>query len=153
MLKEGITMIYGTLEVAIKYSDIGKIDEWLQLFLRNDGKNVALADGLLKEPRFYLPVKEIPMHILDDIKSGAPEYLTKANDIEYFYYVVQKMIESKTEWNPPPLIIEFCDDQSFYVCDGRHRLEMYRQLGEEFVPAIVWTTGKNNYEKLRRILK
>lgn len=146
-------MIYGTYEMAKKYSDAGKIEEWLQLFLRNDGKNIALADGLLKESRFYLPIREIPIHILHNIKIGAPEYLMKENDIEYFFSVVQNMKDSTKKWNPPPLIIEFRDDYSFYVCDGRHRLEMFRQLGNKYVPAIVWTTGEKNLYKLGEILK
>lgn len=146
-------MVYGTLEKAKEYSDLDKIDEWVQLFLRNDGKNIALADGLLKEPRFYLSIQEIPIHILDNIKIGAPEYLTKESDIEYFYSVVQNMKNSIKNWNPPPIIIEFKDDYSFYVCDGRHRLELFRQLGNKYVPAIIWTTGEKNLEKLRGLLK
>lgn len=146
-------MIYGTFEKAKEYSDAGKIAEWLQFFLRNDGKNIDLADGLLKASCFYLPIREIPIHILDNIKIGAPEYLIKENDIEYFFSVVQNMKDSMKKWNPPPLIIEFRDDYSFYVCDGRHRLEMFRQLENKYVPAIVWTTGENNLDKLRGILK
>lgn len=46
-------MIYGTLQVAMEYTNRGYIEEWLQLFLRGDGKNVAMADGLLLEPRQY----------------------------------------------------------------------------------------------------
>lgn len=100
-----------------------------------------------------MPIREIPIHILDNIKIGAPEYLIKENDIEYFFSVVQNMKDSMKKWNPPPLIIEFRDDYSFYVCDGRHRLEMFRQLENKYVPAIVWTTGENNLDKLRGILK
>ena len=63
------------------------------------------------------------------------------------------MIDATDNWNPPPLIIEFRDDGSFYVCDGRHRLEMCRQKEAKSVPTIVWTTGKENFEKLREIIK
>ena len=47
-------MIYGSTKCAIEYSQRGEIDEWIQLFLRNDGKNVALADGLLQKKRYYI---------------------------------------------------------------------------------------------------
>ena len=40
-------MNYGTLTLARQYNDAGQIKEWLKLFLRNDGKNIALAEGLL----------------------------------------------------------------------------------------------------------
>lgn len=146
-------MRYGTFEKAKEYSDAGRIAEWLQLFLRSDGKNTALADGLLEGPRFYLPIQEIPLRILENIKSGAPEYLKAENDIEYFFHVVQNMKDSMAAWAPPPLIIEFRDDSSFYVCDGRHRLEMYRQLGKPSAPAILWTTSESNLAKLKGILQ
>ena len=38
-------------------------------------------------------------------------------------------------------------------CDGRHRLEMFRQKNVKVIPAIVWTTGKDDYEKLKEIIK
>lgn len=44
-----------------------------------------------------------------------------------FLAVVDKMNEALVGWNPPSLIIEYRVDGSFYVCDGRHRLEMVRQ--------------------------
>ena len=63
------------------------------------------------------------------------------------------MVESTAYRNPPPLIIEFRSDSGFYVCDGRHRLEMFRQKNVKVIPAIVWTTGKDDYEKLKEIIK
>ena len=78
---------YGTLEISKEYLDKNQLEKWIQLFLRNDGHNVALADG------------------------------------------------------------------SFYVCDGRHRLEMYRQKKVKTVPAIVWTTGGENFKRLQEIIK
>ena len=38
---------YGTLEISKEYLDKNQLEDWIQLFLRNDGHNVALADGLL----------------------------------------------------------------------------------------------------------
>ena len=76
-------MIYGTLQVAMEYANRECIEEWLQLFLRGDGHNVTLADGLLLEPRQYWGPVEIELKLLDEIQSGAPEYLTRDNDIAY----------------------------------------------------------------------
>lgn len=36
---------YGTLEISKEYLDKNQLEKWIQLFLRNDGHNVALADG------------------------------------------------------------------------------------------------------------
>ena len=49
------------------------------------------------------------------------------------------------------MIVEFRDDD-FHVNDGRHRLEMYRQMGIEEVDVVLWTTGVENKEKLQAIL-
>lgn len=112
-----------------------------------------MADGLLKEKRYYTDIVQFDIELLQGIKDGAPEYLNTKNDIEYFFSVVEEMNKAMNCWNPPPLIIEFRDDGKFYVCDGRHRLEMFRQKKVKTIPAIAWTTGKENFEKLQEILK
>ncbi|MBQ9768082.1 MAG: ParB N-terminal domain-containing protein [Lachnospiraceae bacterium] len=145
-------MIYGTLTLAKQYNEAGKIDQWMQDFLRADGKNLALADGLLLEERHYFGLREIPISLLSDVKSGAPEYLHAANDIQYFFEVVDRMEESLPNWDAPPLIVEYVSGR-FQVDDGRHRLELYRRLGAERVWAAVWTTGEENYNTVKRILE
>ncbi len=146
-------MIYGTLSIAKQYNEAGKIDAWMQDFLRADGKNLALADGLLLEERYYFGLREIPITLLSDVKSGAPEYLQAENDIQYFFHVVEQMKESLADgWDAPPLIVEYVYGK-FQVDDGRHRLELYRQIGAECVWAAVWTTGEENRKTVEKILE
>ncbi len=144
-------MIYGTMTKAKEFDDAGEIERWLQLFLRGDGGNLALADGLLLEERYYLGIKTIPMGLLATVKSGIPEYLHDEASIEHFFSIVDRMKEDLEHWDVPPLIIEYVDG-SFQVNDGRHRLEMYRQLKTEYVTAVLWTTGEENYKKLLELL-
>ena len=144
---------YGTLEISKEYLDKNQLEDWIQLFLRNDGHNVALADGLLKEERCYTGIVDFDLNLLGNIQAGAPEYLIQKNDIEYFFAVVNEMNEASDSWNPPPIIIEYRADGSFYVCDGRHRLEMYRQKKVKSMPTIVWTTGEENFKRLQEIIK
>ena len=146
-------MIYGTLTLARKYAEDGKIEQWLQDFLWADGKNLALAEGLLKEERYYFGLLEIPIALLSDVKSGAPEYLHAENDIQYFFYIVDRMKEGMADgWDAPPLIVEYVYG-NFQVNDGRHRLEAYRQLGAEKVWAVIWTTGEENKKIVEKILE
>lgn len=146
-------MVYGTLSLAKLYDEDGRIDEWMQDFLRADGKNLALADGLLKEERFYFGLREVPIALFASVKFGAPEYLHAANDIEYFFDVVDRMKESLVDgWDAPPLIVEYVYG-NFQVDDGRHRLELYRQLGVEKVWAVIWTTGEENRKTVEKILE
>ena len=146
-------MIFGTLSLARMYAEDGKIEQWLQDFLRADGKNLALAEGLLKEERYYFGLLEIPIALLSDVKSGAPEYLHAENDIQYFFYIVDRMKEGMADgWDTPPLIVEYVYG-NFQVNDGRHRLEAYRQLGAEKVWAVIWTTGEENRKTVEKILE
>ena len=153
MMEEIENIKYGNLETAMEYCKRNRTEEWIQQFLRCDGHNVALADGLLIEERFYTGIVQYDITLLHNIKEGDPEYLSKKDDIDYFFSIVDEMVESTAYWNPPPLIIEFRSDNGFYVCDGRHRLEMFRQKNVKAIPAIVWTTGKDDYEKLKEIIK
>lgn len=145
-------MKYGNMDVAIEYCKRGKTEEWVQLFLRNDGNNIVLADGLLKETRLYTEIIDFDIKLLDNIKPGPPEYLSQKNDIDYFFYKVDSMKNDMEGWNPP-LIIEYRSNGTFYVCDGRHRLELYRQIGSTKIPAIIWATDTEDFEKLKEIIK
>lgn len=145
--KEEQEMIYGTLTKAKEFADAGKIDEWMQLFLRNDGKNLKLADGLLLEERYYLGLIEIDIELLADVKAGVPEYLHDQDSIDYFFHIVDNMKEVYENWDTPPLIVEYVHGK-FQVNDGRHRLEMYRQLNVKNITIALWTTGEENYKKL-----
>ncbi len=146
-------MIYGTLSLVRMYAEEGRIDKWMQDFLRADGKNLALADGLLKEERYYFGLREVPISLFSSIKSGAPEYLHEENAIQYFFDVVDRMKEGLADsWDAPPLIVEYVYG-NFQVDDGRHRLEAYRQLGAEKVCAVIWTTGEENRKTVEKILE
>ncbi len=144
-------MKFGTYTIAQEYDERGEIDRWMQLFLRADGQNLALAEGLLKEERFYIGLREIPLSLLEGIKSGAPEYLHDQDSIDYFFDVVDRMKQAHDGWDIPPLIVEY-GEKGFYVADGRHRLEMYRQIGCTHVPAALWTTGEQRRDELLEIL-
>lgn len=145
-------MKYGTLAQAKMYNDNGKIEEWLQLFLRNDGKNIALADGLLLEEREYFGLRKLDMSCFKDVKKGAPEYLNGEKEIEHFFGIVENMKNSLEDWDVPPLIVEYRDER-FFVNDGRHRLEMFRQMGAQSIDVVLWTTGEDNVRKLLEVLR
>lgn len=73
------------------------------------------------------------------------------DSIDYFFYIVDKMKNDSEHWDVPPLIVNYCDGR-FEVNDGRHRLEMYRQLNTKVVDAVLWVTGDEDYKKLLGVL-
>ena len=87
----------------------------------------------------------------DIIKSGTPEYLHDEDSIRYFFHIVDKMKEDRAHWDTPPLIVNYVQGR-FEVNDGRHRLEMYRQLGVQEIEVVLWVTGDKDYEDLLEVL-
>jgi len=93
----------------MEFAGRGVINEWIQHFLRNDGKNIALADGLLLEKRYYFGP------IVADLSEFG--------------------IEEGAPWDIPPLIVNYADG-IFEICDGRHRNEALRQMNIKHVPVV-----------------
>ncbi|MFC5703240.1 ParB N-terminal domain-containing protein [Cohnella faecalis] len=136
-------MKYGSTKIAMAYAERGAIAEWIQLFLRNDGKNVALADGLLLEQRYYIGpiITDISAF---GIEEGAPSYLTDVNDIAWFFHVVDRMKEMIGDWDMPPLIVQYDEDQ-YEINDGRHRNEALRQLKITNAPVVFWMSSEEDH--------
>ena len=88
MLEEMENIKYGNLETAMEYCKRNRTEEWIQQFLRCDGHNVALADGLLIEERFYTGIVQFDITLLHNIKEGAPEYLSKKDDIGIHHHLL-----------------------------------------------------------------
>lgn len=136
-------MKYGSSKLAMEYADRDAIEEWIQLFLRNDGKNVALADGLLLEHRYYAGpiITDISAF---GIEEGAPSYLTDDNDILWFFHVVNQMKDIIADWDMPPLIVQYTNGE-YEINDGRHRNEALRQMGIKYAPVVFWTSSEAEY--------
>jgi len=144
-------MLYGSTQCATEYAQRGAIDEWIQLFLRNDGKNIALADGLLLKKRYYIGP------VLADItefgvEEGAPSYLTTENDIAWFFHVVDHMKKVYDNWDFPPLIVSYFEGK-YEIADGRHRNEAFRQMKIKHAPVIFWTDTEEDSLHLKNKLK
>ncbi|WP_188889593.1 ParB N-terminal domain-containing protein [Paenibacillus radicis (ex Gao et al. 2016)] len=143
-------MIYGNTKCAMEYAQRGAIDEWIQLFLRNDGDNMALADGLLQEKRYYIgPIRADISEF--GIEEGAPSYLTKANDIEWFFHKVDKIKEVYGEWDIPPLIVNYSNGK-YEINDGRHRNEALRQMKIKHTPVIFWTSSEADHHYIANLM-
>ena len=52
-----------TTKSAIEYAKNNKLEEWIHLFLCNDGENVAFSDGVKLEPRKYQAPKLMSLNL------------------------------------------------------------------------------------------
>lgn len=65
---------------------------------------------------------------------------------------MEKRKYENENWDISPLIVEY-KEKGFHVDDGRHRLEMYRQMGITCAPAVLWTTGELLESRLIKLLE
>ena len=82
-----------TIDEAIIFSNKNNLDKWVQLFLRdvsykNANPNIALADGLLLEKRFYIGPVLID---LDSIITVRTEMDLEGDELKYYEEVVERI--------------------------------------------------------------
>ena len=142
-----------TLKEAIEYSKQNRIEEWVQLFLRDKdmefaSPNIVLADGLKLEDRFYYGPVEFE---LDKITPMRIETNLSGDELDYYNKKVDRMASDFNGENFPPLILEFKDDK-YYLTDGSHRYSSLKRLGIDKYYSIIWG-NKELEEKNKNILK
>lgn len=143
-----------TLKEAISYYKNNKLNEWIQEFLRaEDGEmpnpNFALADGLLLEERQYFCPLCIPIEELKTVR--VEKDIKDADDLKYYLYKVDKIIEKLQHWDMPPLIVQF-DGTDFILTDGSHRYSALKKMGKAKYYAIIWC-NKDMKEKAWQEIK
>ena len=129
-----------TFNEALLHYKNNKLEEWIQKFLRaEDGDapnpNFALADGLLLEDRKYFFPVQIP---LDEIQTVRIEKdILDENELKHYHYKVDKIIEKLSNWDMPPLIVQY-DENNLILTDGNHRFSALKRTGKVSYYAIVW---------------
>lgn len=135
-----------SLSSAKEFSEAGKLEDWIHLFLLSDGHNKIFSDGLKHFNRYYLGPLTMPLSLFSRC-CGPEENIKYQVSEEWFEKRVQALKEKlKSNDDMPPLIVHFVD-HGFELCDGNHRIEALTQLGIKEYPVIVWITEKDEYEE------
>jgi len=137
-------MIYKpTTTSAKEFSDAGKLEEWIHLFLCGEGNNKPMSDGLKIHPRYY---HAPTLYSLDKFKRvcGPEEDVKWVIDKNGFNQRVNKIMDyyQTNKWDMPPLIIGY-NEKQYELNDGNHRFEALKRLGIKDYWVIIWET-KNN---------
>lgn len=128
--------VFGTLSCAKEYVQQNRLEDWVQLFLRGDGNNIELANGLKDNNFKYVNLGLINLNDLD-VTEEVPEYITDNNDKEWFNYEINEMIQKIVNgWDMPPLIVHF-HKGIFHPLDGRHRNVALHKLDITQAPAVI----------------
>ena len=135
-----------SLSSVMEFSEAGKLEDWVHLFLLSDGHNKAFSDGLKLFNRYYLGPLTMPLSLFS--RCCGPEdnmkYQVNAEWFEKRVQSLKKALQSNNDM--PPLIVHFVD-HGFELCDGNHRFEALTQIGVNEYPVIVWITEKDEYEE------
>lgn len=134
-----------TSKEARKYSNEGRIEEWIHGFLCDEGNNIPFSDGLKKEKRYYIGPIKMPLHLFE--RCCGPEenmkYRINKGGFEWRVSEIRKRIESG--WDMPPLIINYSSNK-FELNDGNHRYQGMADIGYDECDVIIWTTGQEDYK-------
>lgn len=116
---------------------------WVQTYLRGPGGNLALADGLLLEPRDYFGPLHLPLNLLPRCCGPEPgmPYPEGQDTFETRVEGLRKHYRSGGAIEP--LIVNFRDG-AYQLNDGNHRHEAFLRDGRSEALVVVWTTGEKD---------
>ena len=135
-----------SLSSAKEFSEVGKLEDWVHLFLLSDGHNKTLSDGLKLFDRYYLGPLTMPLSLFSRC-CGPEDNMKYQVNAEWFEKRVQSLKKTlQSNEDMPPLIVHYFN-HGFELCDGNHRFEALTQLGIKEYPVIVWITEKDEYEE------
>jgi len=129
-----------TTTSAIAFEQVGRLEEWIHLFLCNEGNNQAFSDGLRLQPREYHAPRMMKLDLFE--RCCGPEdglkYQIPASDFRKNIRAIAKKFKTGN-WDMPPLIINHMDGK-YELNDGNHRFEALQKLGAHEYWVIIWET-------------
>ena len=142
-----------SIESAREYSKRNELDKWLQLFLRDDNydyasPNVALADGLLLEERFYIGPILIDLDKINTLR--IEKDIEDENDRLFYQKKENGILENYDNYNMPPLIVEY-KNNNLDLVDGNHRYTALKKINIDKYYVIIWGS-KDKEKELKMIL-
>ncbi len=141
-LKENIKNI-------MEFAREGRLEDWIDSFLRTEGKNVALADGLKKTKRYWTGPIEFPINNLLRC-CGPEENMEYKVSLDHWNIKTESLIKFiKSDGELAPLIAQY-KNGIFSLRDGNHRHEAYKKLDYETCWTLIWCDSKEEFEKMKK---
>lgn len=141
-ISSGPTNCNFTLEESLSCRDSQAFAHWLDQFLRGPGLNVPLADGLLKQPRWWIKPEQ---RILDTLtfKCGPGREFHEPEEVwrQRIEVLAQKI---QTGLPVLPLIAEFKADQ-LLLADGNHRCGALLHLRIPSYWTAIWFNSEEDH--------
>ena len=136
-----------SLDGALKHRGRASFAAWLDAFLRGPGRNIPLADGLLRDRRWWFGPEQFPLNRLV-LKCG-PGREFHEDDASWTRRTseIAKAINGGTKL--PPLIAEYRDGQLF-LADGNHRHGGLELAGATHYWTAIWFNSEEDFQRFQR---
>jgi hypothetical protein len=134
-----------TSKKAREFAREGRLEEWIHIFLCEEGNNVPFSEGLRFEKRSYHGPLKMPLSLFRRCCGPEDSMMYKINKggFEWRVSEIRKRIEAG--WDMPPLIINYSNDV-FELSDGNHRYQAMLDIGIKECDVIIWTTGAEDQQ-------
>lgn len=122
---------------AQEYAEQGNIEAWIHDYLRNEGNNIPLSDGLKLRKRYWLGPLEVKLTSLKRIVGPEPYNEYVESEENWNRRVEAIALRLQQGWDMPPLIIEN-QGGVLGVRDGNHRMGALEKSGRKSCSVLIW---------------
>ncbi|ERJ12671.1 ParB N-terminal domain-containing protein [Haloplasma contractile] len=136
-----------TVEEAESFSNEGRLEEWIHLFLNSAGNNSGLSEGLKLEKRYFIGPVLLCLDQLYRCCGPEPEmeYYNSLESWEVHINKFRRLI--RNGWDMPPLICHNTDE-GLSIRDGNHRHEALKREGIKQCWVIIWDEDEERLQRL-----
>jgi len=141
-----------TLATCLEASQHGKIDDWVDRYLRaGPWANEGLRDGLRRQRRYWLGPIRFPLNQLKRCCGPEPssEYYVPSDVWET---KIAKLVQGLTDPSVlPPLLVEWRSG-ILSIRDGNHRAAAMQIAGWTHCWIIIWGNSPIEYENAQNVI-
>ncbi len=137
-----------TIEEVTEYAHNGQLEDWIDAFLRAEGNNVPLADGLKKQKRYWIGPLQFPLKRLSRC-CGPEEEMEYRVSLEDWNGKVASLIEYiKSGGELAPFIVQYRQG-IFSIRDGSHRYGAFEKMSLKTYWTLIWCDSEEAFEEMK----
>ena len=129
----------------------GQLEDWIDAFLRAEGVNIPMADGLKKRKRYWIGPIQLPLKRLTRC-CGPEEEMEYRESLEIWNKRIDSLVgHIQSGGELPPFIAQYRQGV-FSIRDGSHRYGAYEKLGREQYWTLIWCDSEEAFAEMKATL-